>query len=111
MGGVNKISPANRFLEGELPPKSKFYPQGKNFKEVKKNLRHASHAIFSPFDKKNLFSECGRSPLFQKKNLFEIEDKTFFKRVTPSPEKLKVEEKNICTGGCGKSPHFMEEKF
>ena len=63
------------------------------------------------FDKKNLFSECGRSPLFQKKNKFEIEDKTFFKRVTPSPEKLKVEEKNICTGGCGKSPHFMEEKF
>ena len=85
-GGVNKIYPCKQISVGVITPPSKFYPQGKNFKEVKKNLRHASHAIFSPFDKKNLFSECGRSPLFQKKINLKLKTKHFL-RGSPHPQK------------------------
>jgi len=36
---------------GVITTPSKFYPQGKNFKEGKKSLWHASHAILSPTKK------------------------------------------------------------
>ena len=38
------------------------------------------------FDKKNLFSECGRSPLFQKKINLKLKTKHFL-RGSPHPQK------------------------